>query len=102
MKIERVINPNTGATRETISLSTAENTALDQAHEIIQKRSEGEGIEMDRCFSERVEYWLLGIMRFDDTGNLRTSEEDGITAVLEMAQNAPFQEKPKRIVRGYA
>lgn len=102
MQILRKIDPVTGSTKETVTLSAAENNALDQAHEIIRKRSEKEGIEMDHGFSERVEYWLLGIMRFDDTGNLRTSEEDGITAALEMAQNAPFQEKPKRIVRGYA
>ena len=98
MTVERIVNPATGATKEIIRLTDEENAALDKAHEIIKIRAKAENAEYDQ---ESIEWWLLGILRSDESGAPRSSDEEGIAAILEKASHTPFH-KQQIVCRGYA
>ena len=97
MTVERIVNPATGATKEIVRLTDEENAALNKAHEIIKARAESENAEYDQ---ESIEWWLLGILRADESGTPRSSVEEGIATILEKASHTPFC-KQQISCRGY-
>lgn len=81
MKITREIDCN-GAIHDIIELTTEENDAIDQCHEILRARFEERGEPYGRRQKEVCEWWLQGIIRYE-----------GMEKMISFAKNAPFHEK---------
>lgn len=89
MTVERRIEENGGIT-DIITLTPEENSAMDEAHEIVSKRYAEMGLEQTDWEKRMLECVFQGIIRFE-----------GVEALLNYARIAIISKGKKEVPRGY-
>lgn len=89
MTVERRIEEN-GAITDIITLTSEENNAMDEAHEIVSKRYAEMGLEQTDWEKKMLEYTFQGTIRFE-----------GAEAMLNYARTAIISKGEKAAPRGY-
>lgn len=91
MFIKRIVDPVTGATGDVVTFTAEEESALEEAKDIVAARYRELGLDQDQWSEQQLGYMLWGILRFE-----------GIEKMLEWARTAKISQGKQILPRGYA